>query len=150
MYPEWKMQLIDFWTPKLDSSYFQCSAFLCYGLGLVGRVMHFLGTWQYPPQKNGKGAWKVGLILVLQYHPMKSLGTVSSRPIFTPKLFLSWDVLSHLLMFISLHPMNCSLPGSSVHGISQARKLEWVATSFSMWKWKILSHVWLFAIPWTV
>ena len=24
-------------------------------------------------------------------------------------------------------PMNCSLPGSSVHGILQARILEWVA-----------------------
>ena len=28
-------------------------------------------------------------------------------------------------------PMDCSLPGSSVHGIFQARILEWVATSFS-------------------
>ena len=28
-------------------------------------------------------------------------------------------------------PMNCSPPGSSVHGISQARILEWVAISFS-------------------
>ena len=28
-------------------------------------------------------------------------------------------------------PMGCSLPGSSVHGISQARILEWVAISFS-------------------
>ena len=28
-------------------------------------------------------------------------------------------------------PMNCSLPGSSVHGISQARKLKWAAISFS-------------------
>ena len=28
-------------------------------------------------------------------------------------------------------PMDCSLPGSSVHGISQARTLEWVDTSFS-------------------
>ena len=27
--------------------------------------------------------------------------------------------------------MNCSLPGSPVHGISLARILEWVATSFS-------------------
>ena len=27
--------------------------------------------------------------------------------------------------------MECSLPGSSVHGISQARLLEWVANSFS-------------------
>ena len=28
-------------------------------------------------------------------------------------------------------PMNCTLPGSSVHGISQARILEWVAISYS-------------------
>ena len=28
-------------------------------------------------------------------------------------------------------PMNCSLPGSSVHGICQARVLEWVAIAFS-------------------
>ena len=28
-------------------------------------------------------------------------------------------------------PMGCSLPGSSVHGIFQARVLEWVAISFS-------------------
>ena len=27
--------------------------------------------------------------------------------------------------------MGCSLPGSSVHGISQARILEWVVISFS-------------------
>ena len=27
-------------------------------------------------------------------------------------------------------PMDCSPPGSSVHGISQARILEWVAISF--------------------
>ena len=28
-------------------------------------------------------------------------------------------------------PMDCSLPGSSVHGMFQARVLEWVAISFS-------------------
>ena len=28
-------------------------------------------------------------------------------------------------------PMNCSLPGSSIHGILQARVLEWVAIAFS-------------------
>ena len=28
-------------------------------------------------------------------------------------------------------PMDCCLPGSSVHGILQARILEWVAISFS-------------------
>ena len=29
------------------------------------------------------------------------------------------------------HPMYCSLPGSSVHGIFQARVLQWGATAFS-------------------
>ena len=29
-------------------------------------------------------------------------------------------------------PMDCSLPGSSVHGIFQARVLEWVAIAFCM------------------
>jgi len=29
------------------------------------------------------------------------------------------------------NPMDCSLPGSSVHGIFQARVLEWVAITFS-------------------
>ena len=28
-------------------------------------------------------------------------------------------------------PMDCSLPGSSTHGIFQARVLEWVAIAFS-------------------
>ena len=28
-------------------------------------------------------------------------------------------------------PVDCNHPGSSVHGISQARILEWVANSFS-------------------
>ena len=29
------------------------------------------------------------------------------------------------------NPMDCSPPGSSVHGIFQARVLEWVAIAFS-------------------
>ena len=29
-------------------------------------------------------------------------------------------------------PMDCSLPDSSVHGIFQARVLEWIAISFSV------------------
>ena len=31
-------------------------------------------------------------------------------------------------------PMDCSLPGSSVHGIFQARVLEWVAIAFSFYR----------------
>ena len=38
-----------------------------------------------------------------------------------------------LIVSDSFHPMNCSLPGFSVHGISQSRILEWVAISSSRW-----------------
>ena len=38
-------------------------------------------------------------------------------------------LLSHVQMFCD--PMDCSPPGSFVHGVSQARILEWVAITFS-------------------
>ena len=46
--------------------------------------------------------------------------------------YLAWlcaQLLSHVRHFCD--PMDCSLPGSSVHGILQAKILEWVAISFS-------------------
>ena len=39
--------------------------------------------------------------------------------------------ISHSVVFDSCDIMDCSLPGSSVHGILQARILEWVAIPFS-------------------
>ena len=46
-----------------------------------------------------------------------------------------WSVTTLYTSYVlspTLHdPMDCSPPGSSVHGISQARILEWVAISFS-------------------
>ena len=39
------------------------------------------------------------------------------------------ESLSRVRLFCD--PMDCSLPGSSVHGIFQAKILEWVAISFS-------------------
>ena len=51
-------------------------------------------------------------------------------------------------------PIDSGPPGSTVSGILQARTLEWVAISLSnAWKWKmkvkLLSHVRLFATPWS-
>ena len=46
-----------------------------------------------------------------------------------------------------IDPMDCSLPGSSIHGIFQARVLEWVAIAFSFdytdhsKLWKILKEM---------
>ena len=51
-------------------------------------------------------------------------------------------------------PMDCSLPGSSVHGIFQARVLEWGAIAFSapspsmlLQMAKFCSLLWLSSIP---
>ena len=38
---------------------------------------------------------------------------------------------SHSVSLTLCNPMDCSPPGSSVHGILQARLLEWVAVLFS-------------------
>ena len=38
--------------------------------------------------------------------------------------------VAHLCLTLS-DPMDCSLPGSSVHGIFQARVLEWGTIAFS-------------------
>ena len=49
-------------------------------------------------------------------------------------------------------PMDCGPPGSSVHGIFQARVLEWGAIAFSGQLLLLLSrfsHVRLLATPWT-
>ena len=46
------------------------------------------------------------------------------------RVFLSWW-FSQYIMSDSCDPTDCSFPGSSVHGISQARILECFAISFS-------------------
>ena len=38
-------------------------------------------------------------------------------------------------------PMDCSLPGSSIHGIFQARVLEWGAIAFSIYTIKYYSAI---------
>ena len=40
-------------------------------------------------------------------------------------------VFSHSVVSVSCNRIDCSLPGSSVHEILQAKILEWVAISFS-------------------
>ena len=45
------------------------------------------------------------------------------------KLFVDIQSLSSIQLFVT--PMDCSLPGSSVHGIFQAKVLEWGVIAFS-------------------
>ena len=64
--------------------------------------------WDSPGKNTG-----VGCHFLLQYMKVKSESEVAQ----------SCPTLSD--------PMDCRLPGSSIHGIFQARVLEWVAIAFS-------------------
>ena len=63
------------------------------------------------------------------------INMISSNPYFTLGFTLYCIVYMYVLVTQSCPSlrdrMDCSLPGFSVHGISQARILEWVAISFS-------------------
>ena len=108
------------------------------------------------------------LDFVIQYH--KSAMGVHDSVFSVPKfsfgsflqfLFLFWDLFffhssqvcfpvrcmcakSFQLCPTLCNPMDCSLPGFSVHRILQARILEWVAVSYSRgsywpWDWTLVS-----------
>ena len=68
------------------------------------------------------------------------------RPVLTQELWEDLlpgsEVLVIQLCLALCNPMNCSRPpGSSIHGILQARILEWVAIPFSRWSsWRSLTQ----------
>ena len=109
--------------------------------------------------------WQLEVTLTLL--PIEDLKCLSKTPIVLFELFLNFKRRCELCpppppplpkspqsCPTLWDPIDCSLPGLSVHGILQARTLEWVAISFSnAWKWKLkvksLSCVQLLATPWT-
>ena len=66
---------------------------------------------------------KVGLKLNIQKTKIKASGPITSWQMFESEVTQSCLTLCD--------PVDCSPPCSSVHGIFQARVLEWVAISFS-------------------
>ena len=84
-----------------------------------------LATW--PPVRRNinlgqcYSVWSVGGCRTMNYSLMGSV-TVES-------LCVHAQSLSHVWLLCG--PMDCNQPDSPVHGISQARILEWVAISFS-------------------
>ena len=58
--------------------------------------------------------------------------------------------VSRSVVFYSLQPMDCSPPGSSVHGILQARILECVAISFSSGSSQPRDRTWICCIAVTL
>ena len=60
------------------------------------------------------------------------------------QILVGW--FSHYVVSDSCDPMDCSLPGSSIHGILQARILEWVAMSFSRGSSQPRNRTWVFCL----
>ena len=88
-----------------------------------------------------------GLSSLLQHHSSKA-SILRRSAFFTVQLsdpYMTTDIHAYFIrpVIANIHrvcaqscltlfdPMDCSLPGSSVHGIFQARTLEWVAISSS-------------------
>ena len=71
--------------------------------------------------------------LWLCHHQLAYTGTAVLGSSFVSMLLLTLAVLwvSHCYVPSICSPMDCSPTGSSIHGISQARILEWVALPFS-------------------
>ena len=71
-------------------------------------------------------------------HTVKGFGIVNKAEInvflelscFSSDPGIKWSEVAQSCLTLC-NPVDCSLPGSSVHGILQARILEWVAISFS-------------------
>ena len=77
----------------------------------------------------------INKVLLLIEHRLYSLQIVCCYFCSTKSELSSWDRYVCVLVAPSCStlcdPMDCTLPGSSVHGILQGRILEWVAISFS-------------------
>ena len=84
---------------------------------------------------DGDCSHEIGRCLLLRRKVMTNLDSIfKSRGITLPrKVHLVKKSESEVIQSCPTlcDPIDCSLPGSSVHGIFQARVLEWIAISFS-------------------
>ena len=74
----------------------------------------------------------IGLGYDLNFEIKKNNNSLSdsNKPTILEVTALYWVLVAQLCTTLC-NPMDCSLPGSSVHEIPQARMLEWVAILFS-------------------
>ena len=80
-------------------------------------------------RKKGEGQRGYVFLFGKGAHPLES-SCASLAGIWSRVSMLKWSEVAQSCPTLC-DPINCSLPGSSVHGILQERILEWVAISFS-------------------
>ena len=102
------------------------------------------------PKGSEKTSWETLLLLLLSHFSRVQLCATPWTAAYQapPSLGFSWQEYWSGLPFPSpmcesevaqscptlRDPIDCSLPGSSAHGILQARVLEWGAIAFSAWE----------------
>ena len=107
-------------------------AHVCVRMGVHTRVC-VVCTYSLCISASGRGERPLPQIsqdlvpLILSFNPV--VNTYSEHSLILGIVTSESEVIQSCLTLCN--PMNCSLPGSPVHGIFQARVLEWVAIPFS-------------------
>ena len=131
--------------PMVDAVSFCCSAVTSWRAGTVAYFSKFSPvawpicsrhTWLLNWAWRGKQNWKTWTILSQMLAECFFICCLSSMMMMMMTMMMMMCVcmcvcvLAAQLCLTLCEPMNCSLPGSSVHGILQARTLEWIAIPF--------------------
>ena len=123
-----------------------CQAFLSFTISWSLSNSHPLNRWSYPTIASSVFTWldlsyvicKRGLITLISQSIVKSTYEEVPDSVSDKQVIFKTEFLLDILCFAQMLScvwlcdlMDRSPPGSSVHGISQARILEWVAISSS-------------------
>ena len=96
-------------------------------VGIPSRKKHGQGVWGEHPSKIHLWATCLFIIEVSLIYNIMSVSGIQQNDSIINNLCMYVCVCSVAQWYLTLcSPMDCSPPGSSVHGISQARILEWV------------------------
>ena len=107
-----------YWTPYLQPHDLQLARLLC--------------PWNFPGRKPEVGCHFLfqGIFLPKDQNCISCVFCIGRQILY--HCTTQEALYTHIQSCLTLcEPMDCSPPGSSIHGIFQARILEWVAISFS-------------------
>jgi len=92
---------------------------------LLAEASWFSSTWPLILQEASLASWYSGVSIVIQENEPQCASTHQTSAC------TMFACVAEYHVWLFCDPMDCSLPCSPVHGISQARILEWVAIDFS-------------------
>ena len=93
--------------------------------------------------RDGGNWWSAIYGVTQSQTRLKRLSSSSNPKSQRCSLVFLYETVSHSVMSDSVTPWTVAPPGSSVHGILQARILGWVAISFSRWSFQTRDRTWV-------